>query len=121
MLKLLIIGSAGFAGAIARFGVHSLFGRFGIDFPLGTLVINVLGSFALGCLIGSDAGRGVVPEYVRLMIGVGFLGAFTTFSTFSAEGDQLLRDGRAWTSVGYLAASVVLGVIAARGGYMLCR
>ncbi len=117
----MVVGTAGFAGAVARFGVATLFARLGVAFPVGTLVINVAGSMALGALFGWGESRGVIPEHLRLAIGVGFLGAFTTFSTFSVESDALLRDGLTTRAIVYVLLSVTLGLLAARAGYVLAR
>jgi CrcB protein len=93
LAQVMLVGVAGFAGAIARFGIASLVARLGWNFPLGTLLINVVGSFALGLLIGWGAAKGTLPEHLRLAVGVGFLGAFTTFSAFAVETDALFRTG----------------------------
>lgn len=120
----MIVGAAGFLGSVARFGVAVLFARLGLAtaFPLGTLVINVVGSLALGLLLGWGAARGGLPEHLRLAIGVGFLGAFTTFSTFTVEADAIVREGSTARALAYVVLSVVLGLAAARVGYgMMAR
>ena len=102
----------GATGALARYWlsgwVASAFSGF---FPLGTLVVNVLGSFLLG--FGMQAMEAVpVSAEVRTMLTIGFLGAFTTFSTFSYETVTLLRDGD-WTRASlYTGLSFVLGLTA---------
>ena len=117
--QMMIVGVAGFAGAVARFGVAAAAARIGLTFPLGTLFINVAGSFALGMLIGWGIAKGTLPEHLRLAIGVGFLGAFTTFSTFAVETDGLLRSGATVSASVYVLLSVVLAIVAARVGYAL--
>ncbi len=87
--------------------------------PLGTLAVNVVGAFLLGLLLEAVARRG--PETrrlqrLRLTLGTGVLGGFTTYSSFALEVDQLLRDGAAALAVGYLGASLVLGTLAALAG-----
>jgi CrcB protein len=119
IVQTMIVGAAGFVGAIARFGAATLAARLGVGFPYGTMAINVAGSFAAGALYGWGAGRGDLPEHLRLAIGVGFLGAFTTFSTFTAETDALLRAGMMWRAAAYVGLSLVVGLLAARGGYVL--
>lgn len=108
------IALGGALGAVARFAFGAFVAArapFGA-FPLATLVINVLGSFALGLLLALVA-RGAVSDAWRLWLGVGFLGAFTTFSAFSVEVDALLRRG-AWTQAfTYVGLSVALGFAAA--------
>jgi CrcB protein len=113
-----LVGAAGFVGAIVRYFVSESFLKLGVAFPVGTLVINVTGSLALGAMYGHYAGGGV-PGHVRLLVAVGFLGAYTTFSTFAIETDALVRDGMASRAAVYVALSVVLGVAAARLGYVV--
>ncbi len=95
MLKqLLFVGFGGFLGAILRFLVSGWVQRmFSSSFPYGTLAVNGLGSLLLGFLMGLSEGNIVSPQ-VRLLVGIGLLGAFTTFSTFSYETLMLLRGGR---------------------------
>ncbi len=110
-----LIGLAGAAGALARYGLGTAVGD--RSFPWITLAINVAGSFLLGVLVKLAVERGW-PDTTTLPLGVGFLGAFTTFSTFSVDTHTLIRDGRAGAALGYVAASVVAGVGAAALGYL---
>ncbi len=87
-------------------------------FPLPVLLINVLGSFLLGLTL-SLVGRGLWPESVRLAFGTGVLGAFTTFSTFSADVDGLLTRSAGGLAALYVGLSVGLGVLAAVAGRTL--
>jgi CrcB protein len=112
---LVLIAIAGAAGALTRYGVGSAVGV--RTFPWATLAINVVGSFLLGFLLQAAPGR--LSDDVRLALGVGFLGAFTTFSTFSYETVTMLRDGRTGVALAYVAASVVVGIGAAALGYRL--
>lgn len=123
LLPYLLVGIGGFLGANARFllarGVITLLPT---RFPLGTLLINVSGSLLLGVL-GSVLAARLPPgsDMLRLALGVGFLGAFTTFSTFELETHSLLQDG-AWLSASaYVCLSVFLGLAAVRVGLMLGR
>ncbi|WP_077211796.1 fluoride efflux transporter CrcB [Bacillus dakarensis] len=85
IFQILLVGAGGFFGAISRFFVSQYINkRVSASIPIGTLFINLLGSFLLGLLIGMGVG-----EYSFLLIGTGFMGAFTTFSTFKLEGIQL--------------------------------
>lgn len=119
---LLCVGAGGFAGAIVRYALSLwIDGRAGTPFPLATFLINVTGSFVLGLLSGAlEFATGVPPE-VRLTIGVGFLGAYTTFSTFSYETLRLVEAGDGVIAVGYVAASVAAGFTAALLGMALGR
>ena len=82
--------------------------------PLGTLVVNVVGSALLGALIGAgDA----LPVTMRTLVGTGFCGALTTYSTFSLDTLRLVEEGRAGRAALYVSASLVLGLAAAAGGF----
>ncbi len=114
-MRALLVAAAGAAGALARWGLHAAVGTA----PWSTVGINVVGSLLLGVLAGVAAGR--VPEAVRLAVGTGFLGAFTTFSTFSVDVAGDLDGGRAGRAAAVVAASVILGVAAALLGERLGR
>ncbi len=103
---------AGAAGALARWGATSAVGS--RAFPWATLGVNVVGSLLLGVVIG--VGQRWWSADVTLALGVGFLGAFTTFSTFSTQVDELAREGRWLAASTYVVASVALGVLAAVAG-----
>jgi CrcB protein len=110
------IGGAG--GAVLRYHVGRAVGHLagaGNTFPWGTLSVNLLGSLAMGVLVGWLA-KGTVPvataESLRLALGVGLLGGFTTFSAFSAELVTMLHRGQAGLAVGYIAASLIAGMAA---------
>lgn len=82
----LLVAVGGAAGAVARFLVTKISASYpGAAFPYHTLFVNVVGSFILGAVVGLALGRFAVSEPVRLLVGVGFCGAFTTFSTFAVE------------------------------------
>src|SRR6476620_9986955 len=107
-LPYLLVGAGGFVGAIARFGVARLIGAY-VDtrFPLATFIINISGSFLLGVL-GAVVVQKTMPgsDAMRLALGVGFLGAYTTFSTFELETHSLLEGGAWRKAVLYITASV---------------
>lgn len=120
--KLLIIGCGGFLGAIARYlmggWVHA---RLGPAFPYGTLFINILGSFLLGLFMVLSL-RLLWNEEWRLFTALGFLGAFTTFSTFSYETIQLIAEGRRYGAAAVNSAgSVLLGLAGCYLGIALAR
>jgi fluoride exporter len=93
-----------------------------VGFPLSTFVINVNGSFLLGVLV-AVAGEKVPPtsESMRLALGVGFLGAFTTFSTFEFETHALFEDGSWLTATTNVVASLFLGLLAVRAGIVFAK
>lgn len=113
MLQLIAIAAGGALGAVARYlvstGVYGLLGR---GFPFGTLVVNVLGSFAMGLLTVLLLDRAAVGPEARAAVLIGFLGAFTTFSTFSMETLILLQDAK-WWAAGVNAVSSVLACLGA--------
>ena len=113
------VGLAGSLGALFRY----LLGRFvaeriSKEFPLGTLLINVSGSFVIGLLF-TLAARSTISSTLQLVLATGFLGGYTTFSTMSWEIVQLARGGERATSMLYLVGSVVLGLAAAALGLLL--
>ncbi|MFO0927913.1 MAG: fluoride efflux transporter CrcB [Gemmataceae bacterium] len=124
-IGLVALGSA--VGGLTRWGVGLLAARYlGTRFPYGTLLINVTGCLFLGWFATFLSQRLVVPptwwlqaEDLWLMIGVGFTGAYTTFSTFGYESDTLLRRGDPLLATIYVLASVLVGLIAVRCGVLL--
>jgi CrcB protein len=113
---LLCVGAGGFFGALARYSLALLIdARMGSPFPFATLLINVTGSFVLGLLSGLLEFSTLPPE-VRLTIGVGFLGAYTTFSTFTYETLRLVEAGDSALALAYVAVSVLAGLTAATLG-----
>ena len=118
LLPYLLVGVGGFVGANARFLVARWVGALvETRFPLGTFIINISGSFLLG-VIGTMVAQKVLPnsDEVRLALGVGFLGAYTTFSTFEFETHALFDDGSWLTATTNLFASVFVGLVAVRAG-----
>lgn len=122
MKDCLLVALGGALGAVARHLVAvALPLREGTALPLATLTVNVLGCLGLGLLLGWAEAREALSGPTRLLLGTGFLGAFTTFSTFALEGQALARGGAPWLAFGYLTGSVVLGLLAAWVGYALAR
>ncbi|MGE5271575.1 MAG: fluoride efflux transporter CrcB [Thiohalocapsa sp.] len=116
------IAIGGTLGCWARYGVTVLIQRlWGAAFPYATLSINVLGSFLMGFLFIVTLERLTVEPHVRIGILTGFLGGFTTFSTFSMEALLLAQQGEAAKSALYIALSVGLGLIAAFAGAYIAR
>ena len=116
-------------GAVCRYLATSFFAvRFGSAFPYGTLFVNVSGSFLMGLLIGVlpllplfPFGDKYLPENLRLLLAVGFLGGFTTFSSFSMETLTLLQGANALSALWNVLANVAFGVAAAWAGLLLVR
>ena len=103
----LLVGLGGFLGAVARFLVGTwIVGRYGASFPWATLVINVSGSFLLGLVGTLLLSRVLVNPSWRLGVAIGFIGAYTTFSTFEYESARL---GSSWAALANLLGSVTAG------------
>ena len=120
--NLFLVAAGGAVGASARHLVAQAGARaFGGGFPLGTLVINVVGCFLMGALIGVFDARGGGREGLRLFLAAGVLGGFTTFSAFSADFLELWERGEAITALGYVGASVILSLAGAAAGLWLAR
>jgi CrcB protein len=122
LIKLALLSLAGALGTLSRFGLAGLVYRFtGIGFPWGTLVVNVTGCFAAGLLFALFETRLPVAPQTRLIVLVGFFGAFTTFSTFVLETEELLRASQ-WLYAGAnVAMNNVLGLAALVAGVLLAR
>jgi len=122
MTQLLAIAAGGSVGAVMRFivstGIYSWLGR---GFPYGTLVVNVIGSLLMGLLYELFLQRLSVSPEVRAVLLVGFLGAFTTFSTFSIETINLIEQGYLVKAIVNVLASVILCVLAAWVGLQIAR
>ena len=126
MKAILVVGAGGALGAIVRYLIFVLATRlFGLNFPYGTLIVNIAGALMLGILIEALALRWDVSAELRLFMVVGFLGAFTTFSAFSMDTVVLYERGRLDLCALYVSASIVLsvgalflGMIASRGMLM---
>ena len=121
-LKIISVAAGGAAGAVARYLINlsPLAGVFG-KFPFPTFLINVSGSFLIGLMLIVLTDRVEVSENVRLAVIVGFLGAFTTFSTFEMEIYGLLREKYTWTAVLYLLSSVAIGFAGLIAGIAIGR
>jgi CrcB protein len=122
MYELTAIGIGGAAGALARYGVaHYSNYLFGSHFPYGTLIVNVVGSFLIGVLFVLFTERAMMSPIWRSALIVGFLGAFTTFSTFSLQALALMEEGRLAAALTYIASSVIICILAAGVGMFLAR
>lgn len=124
MGRLLVVCAGGFLGTGARYGLNGWVAhRFGETFPWGTLTVNVLGSFAVGVLYfacGPDSPM-IVSATARQFLLAGILGGFTTFSSFSIQTLNLLKDGELAAACGNVIGSVLLGLLAAYAGDALAR
>jgi fluoride exporter len=112
---LLLVAAGGFAGTLARYGLSQAEPTRARAWPWGTFLANVIGAFVLGMLLEALARRGPDEGWrqrIRLLAGTGFCGAFTTYSALAVETDLLVRDARPALAAEYLAATVLLGLLA---------
>ncbi|HIG43522.1 MAG: fluoride efflux transporter CrcB [bacterium] len=122
MAELVAIAIGGALGAVARFSLGNVInGLVGTQFPYGILLVNVLGSLLIGVFFELLVEDRLFPPVYRSVIIVGFLGAFTTFSTFSMQVVGLLETGRFGTAAIYTIASVALSVVAVILGIFVTR
>jgi CrcB protein len=122
MENFLAVGAGGFLGAIARYAVGLWIGqRWGRSFPLGTFAVNVSGSFIIGLVMTLFTERIMVSPHLRLLVAVGFLGAFTTFSTFELETGNLLRDSEWMLAAMNVVFSVLAGFVALKIGEVIAK
>jgi fluoride exporter len=122
MREFLVIAVGAALGANARYWLTNLFaGRFGAAFPWGTLFINVSGGLVIGLVLTLLSGRLVADPTYRLLLATGFLGAYTTFSTFTYETLGLAQQGDYLGAFYNVAGSVTLGLLATFGGILLGR
>jgi CrcB protein len=121
-MRYLLVLAGGGTGALARYvAASAIMTRFGGKFPLGTLAINVTGSFLIGFLMTILTGRFQVDPRWRLLLVVGFLGGYTTFSSFEWETYTSVREGELWAGMLNVVSSVMLGYVAVWLGSMLAR
>ena len=122
-MNLLLVGFGGALGAICRYLLGVQLGRsLGTGWPYGTFAANVIGGLAMGLLVGFLAFRGVEDQdRLRLLLGVGVLGGFTTFSSFSLEVVRMIEARNLGQAAGYVGASVVLAVGAVLLGMIAAR
>jgi CrcB protein len=122
MLKELFwVGLGGSVGSILRYLASKLASwKIGtVNFPLATFIVNIMGCFLIGLLIGLSLKNQVLSTNMKLLLITGFCGGFTTFSTFSAENLQMYEAGNYGTLALYILGSIILGLLAVWGGAML--
>ena len=118
----MMVALGGAVGASARYGVYLASGHYlGTNFPYATLIVNVVGSFALGALAEAMREFWSLSQEMRLLLTVGMLGAFTTFSTFSLDVAQLYEREKVGLSLIYILVSVVLSIGALFAGIEMVR
>jgi len=112
--NLLLVALGGAIGAVLRYLISS----FNTSFPWGTFIVNILGSLLIGFLVGFVS-KGVLSPEMKLLLVTGFCGGFTTFSTFANESFGMMKAGDALLMALYIAASVIVSIMAVWSGMML--
>jgi fluoride exporter len=122
LLKYVMVGVGGCLGSILRFWLGSYIGsRMGTRFPYGTFVINVTGSFLIGLVFALLTARTHWSPNWRYLIPIGFIGGYTTFSSFEYETLRTIQDGQIGLGFLYVALSVIIGFVAVWGGVVAGR
>jgi CrcB protein len=122
LTKYLAVAVGGALGAMARYYLNgSALSRVAVPFPTATFVINVTGSFILGFFLTLVTERVNVSPHLRLAVAVGFVGAYTTFSTFEYENAKLIEGREYLTAFLYVALSFIVGLAAVWGGIIMAR
>jgi fluoride exporter len=122
VFNLVLVAVGGAIGSICRYLTGILAGRlFGPDFPWGTVIVNIVGSLVMGVFVGLLALRFNGSTSLRLFVAVGFLGGFTTLSSFSLDAVTLWERGAAFAAGGYVIGSVVASIGAVAAGLWIVR
>lgn len=121
MIKILSLLAGGALGTLARYSVSGLaHGYWGTGFPIGTLMVNLLGSLIIGFLWGIFENTAMSPQ-LRSFVFVGFLGGFTTFSSYSLETMNLFREGQIRLGLINILVNNVLGLVLVFAGFIIAR
>lgn len=114
MTNILLVGLGGFIGSVLRYlvGGYVQNSTKSIDFPFGTLAVNVIGCFVIGFLAQLAEGRGMFTSQARTFVFIGMLGGFTTFSSFGNETLNLARGSQMYSALANISANVMLGLFA---------
>ncbi len=121
MIYITLVGIGGAFGAIARHLVNQMAMTHLNSSLMGTFIVNISGSFVLGILAGILSSYPNLPEGTRLFMAVGFLGSYTTFSTFSLATIQLLEKGDLFNAFINIISTIIIGLIAAMAGLVIGR
>ena len=122
MSRTLLVAFGGMLGSIARYWLAGVIQRLdGVEFPFGTLGVNVLGSFIVGVVMALSLERGTLPPNARIFLAIGLCGGFTTMSTFSYETMALLRDGEMVLGLGNVVVTLAACLAAVWLGQVIGR
>ncbi len=111
MINCLAVGLGGFIGAVLRYLISLIPIKNPESFPINTFIINIIGTFAIGCLAFATSKNENIDPKLLLFLKVGICGGFTTFSTFSLETAELIKSGSIVIAIIYVIASIVIGVL----------
>lgn len=121
-MELILVGIGGGVGAIARYALgKGITERANSIFPYGTFAVNLIGAFLIGVLFAILTEKGVGHPHLRLLLVTGFIGGFTTFSSYALEAINLVEAGSWNTALAYVVASNALGLLACLAGVVLIR
>ena len=122
MTEMLVAGAGGFVGAILRYWLSGVVQRWsGGVFPIGTLAVNVLGCLLMGGVMALVEYRQLLGPHPRILVTIGILGGFTTFSSFGYETFALLRDNELALALANVALSIVVGTAAVMLGWLAVK
>ncbi len=120
MMKIFNLVIGGAAGTVARYALDGLVCRIcGASFPYGTLAVNLIGCFIIGFLFSLSENKFLLGTNAKMLLMIGFCGAFTTFSTFILETSNLIRDGQSFRAFINVLFSVIIGFVVFRIGVLL--
>jgi CrcB protein len=118
--SLFLVGIGGAVGSIARYGLSlSINTKFSSSLPLGTLIVNIIGCFIIGILFGLAAKQQWTNNDILMLVGTGFCGGFTTFSTFALENISLFDKQQTSSAIVYTIVSLILGIGLCKLGFLL--
>lgn len=122
LTKVLAIAALGAAGALSRYWVAGVVQKWSsIEFPFGTFAVNMIGCFLFGFISALSLERDLISARTRAIVLTGFMGAFTTFSTYSYESTELLLSRNYWFATANIAGQTILGLVAIIAGSLLAR
>lgn len=121
MLNILAIFIGGGLGSLARYATAVLFKAYSLNFPFATLTVNIIGSLILGFAIGLFWNKAEMHESLKLAVTIGFCGGLTTFSTFSWETFDMLKNGELLLAFIYISVSILICILATSLGVFLSK
>lgn len=121
VLEFLAVGAGGFIGSCSRFGLNKLSDIFGLTFPFGTLLSNVIAGIAIGIIIGFEEEMMPVSPKMKLFLTTGLLGGLSTFSTFSLETVNMFRSSKYFLASGNIALNLCLSMGSVMLGILMVR